>query len=420
METSPDSFGARRVAVWIGFGTLIGIACGFSSAVFLLLLDLATHFRTGHRWIVWTLPVAGLGIGWIYDRWGRRVRAGSNLVLDTIHGAEAGIPTRMAPMVLVGTVLTHLFGGSAGREGTAVQMGGSLADRIAIGFKVRGPVRAELIAAGMAGGFGSVFGTPLAGAIFGIEAAAIGRLHWAALVPGLVAALVGDRVVHWLGIAHTHYPRPEVWTLGLVELGKWMLFALLMAGAALLFVELTHRLKANLEKRLPSLPWRMFAGGVAVVMLWQLVGADDYLGLGIPGIVNAFSAPPPGWEVFLLKILFTAVTLASGFLGGEVTPLFFIGATLGAAASGWLGIPQELAAGVGLAAVFAAAANAPIALSVMCIELLGLNMFPHVLIVCGLAWILTGHRGIYSSQRVFRRKLTFRAEPARPRLGELP
>jgi len=389
---------------WTWLGGLVGAACGVASAVFLLLLERATRFRETHEAIVYTLPIAGVAIGVIYHRWGKPIRGGNNLIIDTIHDNAAPIPLRMAPMVFAGTILTHLFGGSAGREGTAVQMGASMADFIAHRFGVSKEMRPRLLAAGMAGGFGSVFGTPIAGAIFGLEVTRVGRIDYDALGPALIASIVGDFVTRRLGVVHTAYPQAAYLALTPLVLLKLAVIGAAIAGATVAFVELTHGLKHLLEHWLPSLPVRMAIGGAAIVAMWKAIGTSDYLGLGVPEIVRSFSDPALPAYAFAAKLVFTAVTLASGFLGGEVTPLFFVGATLGNVASRVLGLPIALGAGVGLAALFGAAANTPLALSLMAVELLGAAILPHVLVVAVIAYLLSGHRGIYPSQRIGRRK----------------
>ena len=392
-------------ATWLG--ATVGVVCGVASAVFLFLLERATAFRLAHEAIVYALPAAGLVIGLVYERWGTSIKGGNNLVIDTIHTMPEGaprLPLRMAPMVLVGTVLTHVFGGSAGREGTAVQMGASLADAIAHQFAVGKDRRRQLLAAGIAGGFGSVFGTPVAGAIFGVEVLAIGSVEYDAILPALLASVVGNFVTLRLGVVHAVYPTVAHVELTALVFGKLAVMGGAMALVTIAFVELTHRTKAFLERTIPRLPIRMFAGGIAIVVMWRLIGTSDYLGLGIPTILRAFSDPSLPWFAFALKLVFTVVTLSAGFLGGEVTPLFFVGATLGSVLARVLGLPIELGAGLGIAAVFGAAANTPIALSIMAVELLGANALPHVLIVTVIAYVLSGHRGIYPAQRLFRRK----------------
>jgi H+/Cl- antiporter ClcA len=395
---------ARALAQWLLLGGLVGAVCGAASALFLFLLDEATGLRERSPVIVYTLPLAGLVIGALYAKWGAPIRGGNNLVIDTAHEGARQLPLRMAPMVLVGTVLTHLFGGSAGREGTAVQMGGSLADAIAHRLRVSPDTRREMLAAGIAGGFGSVFGTPIAGAVFGLEVVVVGRLGYEALLPALVASVVGDLVTRSLGIVHTVYPTPAPLPLTGWVLVKWLVFAVAVAVVAVLFMEATHRLKKLLEGRIPSLPLRMAVGGLAVVGLWKVVGTDAYLGLGVPTIVRAFVDPSLPESAFAWKLLFTVITLGAGFLGGEVTPLFFIGAALGNVLARLLGLPVDLGAAVGMAALFAAAANTPLALSIMAVELVGASVLPHVAIVATVAYLLTGHRGIYPAQRIARLK----------------
>lgn len=389
---------------WLLLGSLTGVLCGAGSAFFLWLLERATDFRTGHEGIVYALPVAGLVIGWIYERFGQSIKTGNSLIIDTIHNEGPEIPLRMAPMVLIGTVVTHLFGGSAGREGTAVQIGASITDWVSHRLRVSKPVRRQLLAAGVAGGFGSVFGTPVAGAVFGIEFIVLGRIEYEALVPALVASIVGDMTTRAFGVGHTHYPAATHVALTPLLLFKWLLVAAAVALVTTLFIELTHFIKKRGEKHIPWMPARMFLGGLIIVGLWKVVGTSDYLGLGLPMIVRAFEDPNFPVYAFALKLLFTAITLGAGFLGGEVTPLFFVGAALGSVLARLLGIPIELGAGVGLAAVFAAASNTPLALSIMAVELLGAAVFPHVVIVCVLAYLLSGHRSIYPAQRLLHGK----------------
>jgi H+/Cl- antiporter ClcA len=390
--------GVAQLTQWLALGSLVGVLCGTASAVFLALLEYASRFRASHEFIVYTLPIAGLAIGYVYERFGQSIQAGNNLVINTLQDEGPEIPLRVAPLVLLGTVLTHLFGGSAGREGTALQMGASLADWASHRLAVSKPVRRQLLTAGVAGGFGSVFGTPIAGTVFGLEFVGHGQFKYDALVPALIAALVGDLTTRALGARHTPYPEATHVPLTPLLGVKWLLFAAAVALVAIVFIELTQFIKEHAKKRFPRLPFRLFIGGLLMLGLWRLSGTSDYLGLGIPTILRSFEDPSLPVYAFALKLLFTAVTLGSGFLGGEVTPLFFVGATLGNVLGRALGIPLPLAAGVGLAGVFAAASNTPLALSIMALELFGTSAFPHVMLVCGLSYLLSGQRSIYPAQ----------------------
>ncbi len=389
----------RALGQGLLLGALVGVICGAASALFLTVLDLATNFRTSHQLIVYCLPVAGLALGAVYEHYGQAIKGGTNLILHTFHHDGPVLPMRMAPMVLVGTVLAHLFGGSVGREGTAVQMGASLSDALGRRLGVPRQVRSQLLTAGIAGGFGSVFGTPLAGVVFGLEVLALGPIEVGALLPALVASVVGDMTTRGLGVAHTPYPAVPYLALSPALLAAWLAFAIAVALTSTLFIVLTQFLKRAGERYLPRLPLRMFVGGLLVVLLWRLVGTNDYLGLGIPTLLRAFEDPAFPVYGFALKLLFTAITLAAGFLGGEVTPLFFVGAALGSAFSRVLEVPMALAAGVGMAAVFAASAHTPLALSIMAVELLGAPALPHVAVVSVVASWLVGNRSIYPDER---------------------
>lgn len=397
---------ARLLVVlrWIVLGMLVGLLCGAASALFLWLLEEVTALRLRDERIVFALPLAGLLVGYLYERFGQPIKAGNNLVIDTIHDEGPQLPLRMAPMVLLGTLATHLFGGSAGREGTAVQMGASLADALSHQLRVSKSMRLQLLAAGVAGGFGSVFGTPIAGTVFGLEFIVLGRIEYGALLPALVAAVVGDMTTRALGIGHSDYPAVAHLDLTPLLLGKWALFAAAIALTSTAFIELTHFLKREGERRVKRLPVRMFIGGAVVVVLWQVLGTSDYLGLGVPMILRAFEDPNYPVYAFALKLLFTAITLGAGFLGGEVTPLFFIGAALGSVLARMLGIPIGMGAAVGMAAVFAASSNTPLALSIMAVELVGASVLPHVVLVSVLAFVFSGQRSIYMAQRMWRGK----------------
>jgi len=391
----------------------VGVLAGSASALFLWSLDEVTRQRWRHGWLLYLLPLAGVLIGWVYQHLGKGSGAGNNLIIEQIHEPGGGVPARMAPLVLLGTLVTHLFGGSAGREGTAVQMGGSLASSYGRLCRFGEANLRVLLLAGVAAGFGSVFGTPLAGAVFAMEVLVIGRMRYDALIPVLVASLVADYTCTAWGVGHTHYHIAVSGAEGLRLQLEWMLVAKVVLAAVLfglvsrLFSALSHSLQSLFGRLVPIAWLRPALGAVLVIALVWLLGTRDYLGLGVTGeasasvtLVSAFQLGGASAWSWWWKLLFTAITLASGFKGGEVTPLFFIGATLGNTLGVLLGAPVDLFAGLGFIAVFAGAANTPLACTIMGVELFGAAYAPYFALACFIAYLFSGHSGIYRSQRV--------------------
>ncbi|MEN0054270.1 MAG: voltage-gated chloride channel family protein [Mucilaginibacter sp.] len=407
----------RHLLRWTFIIVPIAIAIGSMVALFLWLLTLAVHFRFAHTYLLYLLPVAGVLIYFIYKLVGQSAEKGNNLIIDEIHNPGGGVPKRMAPIVLITTVITHLFGGSAGREGTAVQIGGSIAQMFGKWFKLNEADTSVVLTAGIAAGFGAVFGTPLTGAIFAMEVLTIGRIQYNALLPCLIAGVIGDVTVAAWGVHHTAYhidvfALAPHWYSHYLSFDFLLLFKVIIASAtfglaSFLFAYMVHGIKSFCVKWV-SIPWLIpVLGGLIIIGLTALIGKPDYLSLGVDAehagavtIPSAFHAGGADTWSWLWKTIYTTLTLATGFKGGEVTPLFYIGATLGNTLSTLMNAPVGLFAALGFIAVFAGATNTPLACTFMGIELFGGEYALFFAVACFTAYFFSGHSGIYSAQRI--------------------
>lgn len=387
----------QRLLKWIFLCGLIGLSSGSASALFLSTLDLVTNFRESHIWIIVFLPIAGFCVGWVYHRYGKEVEGGNKILLKAIQDPHQKItPWIMAPFIYVGTLLTHLFGGSAGREGTALQMSGAIADQFSKPFALNEQERKTLLIAAIAAGFGAVFGTPLAGFIFALEINRRSKLSYHSILPTFISAILADMVTRAWGVPHTLYIVDIIPSISWINMGYTVLAGILFGACAFVFTNLMHLTSYQYKKRIPYSPMRPFIGGVILILLFWWIGNSKYMGLGIPVIVQSFSEQMEVYD-FALKLLLTVLTLAAGFKGGEVTPLFFIGALLGNALSIWIPLPLALLSGLGFVSVFAGATNAPLACMVMAMELFGKEIMPYAMIACFVAYLLSGKSSIYQS-----------------------
>ncbi|SFD64251.1 H+/Cl-antiporter ClcA [Algibacter lectus] len=382
---------------WVLICLTLGVLAGSVSAFFLLSLEWATNWRESHLWVISLLPVGGLVIGLSYHYYGSSVVKGNNLLLEEFHSPKKIIPFRMVPLVLFGTIITHFFGGSAGREGTAVQIGGAIADRFTKVLKLSKRDRKIVLIAGISAGFASVFGTPLAGGIFALEVLVLGRLRLDAIIPSFMAAVFANYFCEIWNVSHTHYHINTVAEMTPINL-LWCLLAGIIFGlVAMLFSKSTHFWSNLFGKYIKYPPLRPVMGGTILAIAIYFMGTTKYIGLGIPTIVEAFDVNLNSYD-FLLKLLFTSFTLGAGFKGGEVTPLFFIGAALGNVLIWFIPLPMALLAGMGFVAVFAGATNTPIACTIMGIELFGIESGVFIALACSTAYLFSGHSGVYASQ----------------------
>lgn len=384
---------------WILICLLTGVLSGLASAIFLISLEWATTYRENNYWIIALLPIGGLLIGLLYYYYGKEVVKGNNLILEEYDNPKKIIPFKMAPLVLIGTVLTHLFGGSAGREGTAVQMGGAISDQFTRLFKLQPSERKTILIVGISAGFASIFGTPLAGAVFALEVLYFSKIRPNSILPSFAVAYIAYYTVELLQIKHTHYSIPFIPELTPINL-FWIVPAGIAFGlAAMVFSRMTHFWGMLFSKYIQYPPLRPLVGGIVLAIIIFSFQATKFTGLGIPVIVDSFQNPSDNFD-FLLKILFTAFTLGAGFKGGEVTPLFFVGATLGSALSGLIPLPVALLAGMGFVAVFSGATHTPVACSIMGMELFGIDCGIYISLACLFAYFCSGTVGIYHSQIV--------------------
>ena len=396
--TAKESF-LKNTTKWLVLCLTVGLLSGMASALFLVSLQWVSTFRDRHLVLVWLLPIGGLMVGLLYHYFGKEVVKGNNLILEEYEQPKERIPLKMAPLVLIGTLLTHLFGGSAGREGTAVQMGSAIADQFSKVFPLTKAERRTLLIIGISAGFASVFGTPIAGALFAIEVLFFSKVSYRSLIPSFLTAFVAYYTVELLHVQHTHYSIPSVPALSFIHLA-WVFPVGIACGlTALLFSKTTHFFSTLFSKYITFPPIRPMIGGAVLVVSFYFLGTSKFVGLGIPTIVDAFQNPSEHFD-FLWKLLFTCFTLGAGFKGGEVTPLFFVGATLGSALSGIIPLPVALLAGMGFVAVFSGATHTPIACTAMGMELFGVDCGIYIGLACLIAYFCSGSVGIYSSQIV--------------------
>lgn len=376
---------------------LLALVCGAACALFLAGLALAWTLFCDHPALRFALPVLGAATALGYRRWGGLSDQGNNLLIEEIRFPSRPIPWTMAPLVLIGTLLTHIGGGSAGREGTAVQMGGAFSDAIHRGLHLPPRLRPLFLRCGMAAGFSALFGTPLAGTVFALEVPVQGELAFSALLPCLLCGFLAHATALLCGAHHS-----PTWEISLphpsLRLLIWLGLAAAVFGlAARLYVACAHGFSASLRRRIPDPVQRALVGGGVLASIFSLPGMLRFASLGLPLIAASPRAPQP-WTDAPGKLLLTALTLGFGFKGGEVTPLFSVGASLGSSLSAAMPLSTPLLAALGLCAVFGACAKVPLCATLLAIELFGIRTAPWALPVCLFATFVSGRLGIYASQ----------------------
>ena len=383
---------------WVIFAILVGTIVGLCGSAFYFGMSYVTFLRTAHSWLILLLPAGGLVIVGLYHLFHDEKDTGTNLVISAIHSGDE-LPFRMAPLIFISTLITHLFGGSAGREGAALQMGGSIGNALGRLFRFDEKDKHVMIMCGMSAAFSALFGTPMAAAIFPMEMVSVGVMYYIALVPCVISSLVAHGIAVSFGVSNELFLIGEVPAFGILSSVKISVLAILCALVSILFCVILHQ-TGHLYKKLFKNPYlRVFAGGCLVVLLTCLVGSQSYNGTGINIIENCINGTVRP-EAFLLKMIFTALTLGAGYKGGEIVPSFFTGAAFGCLFGNLLGFSPTLCTAVGMTSVFCGVTNSPITSLLISFELFGYDGMPYFLLATAFSYMLSGYFGLYRSQKI--------------------
>lgn len=390
----------QAMAKWLAVALVTGVCCGVVGSLFHIGVERATELREQHPWLLWCLPAAGLVIVAFY-KLTKTEGQGTNDIIDAVHHGKP-LSIWLLPAIFLGTILTHLCGGSAGREGAALQIGGGIGYQAGRLLRLGEKDLPLATLCGMSGVFAALFGTPLTATVFALEVISVGVLYYAGLVPCLTAALTGYLVSVLMGVPPTRFtvtvPGLEVRTMLLV-----MVLALLCAVVSILFCRGLHGVEHLLKRTLKN-PYLRVAVGAAVLIGLTLLTNGDYNGAGMEVIGRAIAGQADPWA-WVWKLLFTAITIGCGFKGGEVVPSFFVGAAFGCVAAGWLGLPAGFGAAMGLVSVFCGAVNCPLASIILSVELFGSGDLLYFAMACSISYLISGYCGLYSSQTILYSKL---------------
>lgn len=387
---------------WVLFAALVGLSVGAVGAVFHMSIDKATALRGAHGWLLYLLPLAGLLIVWAYHVTGMSDDKGTEYIIGAVREGRI-LRIRTAPLIFLGTVLTHLTGGSAGREGAALQLGGSMSNFIGRVVHLNEKDDRIITMCGMAAGFSALFGTPLAAAVMAMEVVSVGVMYYAAIVPCVLSALIAQQVALWMGVGPTAFAVASIPSLSPLVLLQLVGLGILCALVAVLFCGIMHLVPKGYERVTRNPYLRVLLGGVLVVLLSLMLGRD-YNGAGV-GVIQQAMAGQARPEAFLLKIIFTALTLAAGFKGGEIVPAFFCGATFGCFYGALLGLPPSFAAAAGMVSVFCGVTNCPLTSILLSYELFGGQGLPLYALCCAVSYMLSGYSGLYHAQKIVYSKL---------------
>lgn len=386
---------------WTAISLLIGAVGGVVGSLFHKCIDIATETRDENPWVVFFLPVGGLVISALYSL--TKTRVDTNRVIESVRG-DQNVPWYMAPLIFVSTVITHLLGGSAGREGAALQLGGSIGYNVGKLFRLDESDLHIIVMSGMSAVFAALFGTPLTAMFFALEVTSVGIMYYAGLLPCVFSALLASVIAKAFGLSPVRFDFVEFPALSTVIAVKTVVLAILCAFVCIIFCTALQKCEHFSEKLLKNKYLRAFLGGAVVVLLTLALGTYDYNGAGMNVIENAMHGEA-NIEAFLLKILFTAITIAAGFKGGEIVPAFFVGSTFGCVAASVLGLPMGYGAAIGFVALFCGVVNCPVASVLLALEVFGADSVLIFAVVCGVTYMMSGYCGLYSSQKIMYSKL---------------
>lgn len=384
---------------WLVFGAGIGLIVGLVASCFGHVLMYVNELRTMHPMIKFGLPVGGLLIVFLYRFFKNKDDRGTNMVIASIH-SSGRVPFRIMPLIFVSTVITHLCGGSAGREGAAIQLGGSIANKLGELMKLKENDQRILIMCGMSAGFSALFGTPMAAAIFSLEVISVGIMHYSALVPCVTAAMIARFLASYLKMPAEAFAVAEIPAMDVWIFLRMILFAVLVAGISMIFCIALHKSETMYKKCFKNPYIRIFVAGCVLILLTFVMNTDLYLGSGIEIIEHIFHTGEAAPFAFVWKILFTALTLGAGFKGGEIVPSFCIGAAFGCAVASLFGLPVTLVAACGMVGLFCGVTNCPLTSLLISFELFGFEGMPYYLITIAVSYMLSGYYGLYRSQKI--------------------
>ena len=383
---------------WIIIAAVVGAFVGIVGVFFHICVEKATEIRVEMPWLIWLLPIGGTAIVFLYKKTGMEKDRGTNLVLDAVRSNEP-LNIKTAPLIFVSTVITHLFGGSSGREGAALQIGGSIASYVGTHIKLDEKDQRIITMCGMAAGFSALFGTPVAAVVFAMEVVSVGVMYYSAIVPCIIASAVGAYIASVFDIAPTSFSIiGSIPTIELLTIFKVIVLAVLCAAVSMLFC-LTLKKTHKLYDKIPNKTVAAIVGGLAVAILTFIIGTTDYNGAGMDVIGRAVAGEAE-YEAFILKIIFTALTLGAGFKGGEIVPTLFVGATFGNVAGKLFGLGGSFGAGLGMAALFCGVTNCPLTSLILSIELFGTEGLIYYAVACAVSYKLSGYYGLYSAQKI--------------------